>query len=163
MRQYLGSVINQKGHDFAKSVAEEFRQHGWQACNEVQMSEMGAPPEDADGDIDVLAWKESEILLIECKRLQLARTVAEVGKVCERFSGEAKDELAKHIRRVNWLKNNPRALSNRLSFEPQVGKIDSRLITNTHVPMMYLSDLPYSAAKIGPLGWVGDQPLSRRP
>lgn len=158
MKEFLGSVVNEKGHAFAKVVADEFIQHGWHARNEVNMSELEAPPDCADGDVDVLAWRDSgEVLLVECKRLQLAMTVAEIGKICERFAGDAKDELAKHTRRVNWIRKNPDAIRRVVGFSPDVRLIDSRLITNTHVPMMYLDDLPYPAIKIGPLKWEGNE------
>lgn len=152
MKKYIGSVNNERGHAFAKTVADKLRQKGWQVRNEVNMSELGTPREDADGDVDVLAWKSSgEVLLIECKRLQLARTVAEIAEICRRFRGEAKDELDKHIRRANWVIQNPSSLQRIVGFIPQPNSIDARLVTNTHVPMMYLNSLPISAEKIGPL------------
>ena len=101
MKSYWGAVNDERGHAFARSVAEMLRE-GMEAPNEVQMTELGAPSE--LGDIDVLAWKPTgEVLLIECKRLQLARTVAEIAEICRRFRGEAKDELDKHVQRVNWV------------------------------------------------------------
>jgi hypothetical protein len=104
------------------------------------------------GDVDVLAWKPSgEIQLIECKRLQLARTVAEVAEICRRFRGEAKDELDKHVRRVNWIRANPAGLQRIVGFVPDPARIDDRLVTNTHVPMIYLTSLPIEVNKIGPL------------
>lgn len=152
MRRYIGAVNHERGHAFAKSVAEQLRQDGWQASNEVQMTELGVDRELADGDIDVLAWKPSgEVLLIECKRLQLARTVAEIAEICRRFRGESKDDLDKHVRRVKWVMQNPSSLRRIVGFEPDPGRIDHRLVTNTHVPMMYLTSLPIEAERIGPL------------
>ncbi|MGI6284633.1 hypothetical protein SEF58_02315 [Neomoorella humiferrea] len=114
------------------------------------MTELGGPAE--LGDVDVLAWRPSgEIQIIECKRLQLARTVAEVAEICRRFRGEAKDELDRHLRRVNWIKANPAGLHGIVGFVPDPTCIDDRLVTNTHVPMMYLTSLPLEADKIGPL------------
>lgn len=154
MKKYIGAVNNERGHAFARSIAEKLRQQGWQARNEVNMSELGAPQKAADGDIDVLAWKPSgEVLLIECKRLQLARTVAEIAEICRRFRGEAKDELDKHVRRVNWVSQNPSSLARIVGFIPSHNSIDARLVTNTHVPMMYLSSLPIPAEKIGSFMW----------
>lgn len=154
MKKYVGKVNNERGHAFAEAVAEKLRQQGWQARNEVNMTELGAPKKSADGDIDVLAWKSSgEVLLIECKRLQLARTVAEIAEICRRFRGQAKDELDKHVRRMNWISQNPSCLERIVGFIPVLNSIDARLVTNTHVPMMYLSSLPIPAEKIGPLKW----------
>jgi Holliday junction resolvase len=150
MKQYIGAVNSERGHDFARTVAHQLRQNGWDARNEVQMTELGASAE--LGDVDVLAWKSTgEIQIIECKRLQLARTVAEVAEICRRFRGEAKDELDKHVQRINWIKANPAGLQRTVGFVPDTDRIDDRLVTNTHVPMMYLTSLPIRADKIGPL------------
>lgn len=152
MKKYIGAVNDKKGHAFAKSIAEKLRQQGWQVRNEVKMTELGAPKISADGDIDVLAWKPNgEVQLIECKRLQLARTVAEMAETCRRFKGEANDELNKHVKRVNWVIQNPSSLERITGFIPGHNAIDARLVTNTHVPMMYLKSLPIPSDKIGPL------------
>jgi hypothetical protein len=150
MKKYIGTVNDERGHAFAKSAADKFHKEGWQARNEVQMTELGASPE--LGDIDVLAWKLSgEVLLIECKRLQLARTVAEIAEICRRFRGEAKDELDRHVRRVAWVMEHPSSLEPVVGFTPDPHRIEARLATNTHVPMMYLTSLPIPADKIGPI------------
>ena len=150
MKQYIGSVNDKKGHAFAQSVAKQLNEKGWQVRNEVQMTELGASAK--LGDVDVLAWKSSgKIQIIECKRLRLARSVAEVAEICRRFRGEAKDELGKHVRRVNWIKTNPEGFQHIIGFTPNPSRIDDRLVTNTHVPMTYLKSLPIEPKKIGPL------------
>ena len=114
------------------------------------MTELGSS---ADlGDVDVLAWNSAGIVqIIECKRLRIARTVAEIAEICRRFRGEAQDELGKHTKIVDWIKNNPAKL------QPIVGcslgniRIHDRLVTNTIIPIQYLDSLPISAEKIGPL------------
>lgn len=154
MKRYIGAVNDERGHAFARSIGDGLRQRGWQVRNEVKMTELGAAPELADGDIDVLAWKSSgEVLLIECKRLQLARTVAEIAEICRRFRGQAKDELDKHVRRANWVIQNPSSLERVIGFTPDHNFIDARLVTNTQVPLTYLKSLPIPAEKIGPLMW----------
>lgn len=150
MKRYIGAVNSERGHEFARNVADQLCNNGWQVRNEVQMTELGASAE--LGDIDVLAWKASgEVKVIECKRIQLARTVAEVAEICRRFRGEAKDELDKHVQRVKWVMSDPACLQRIVGFVPDQRRIDDRLVTNTHVPMMYLSSLPIRAEKIGPL------------
>lgn len=150
MKRYIGAVNSERGHEFARKVADQFRDDGWEARNEVQMTELGGSA--GLGDVDVLAWKSTgEIQVIECKRLQLARTVAEVAEICRRFRGEAKDELDRHIQRVRWIKANPSSLQRVVGFVPDPVRIDDRLVTNTHVPMMYLTSLPIPPEKIGPL------------
>lgn len=150
MKKFIGAINDQLGHTFTRSVADKLREAGWLVRKEVPMTELGGPP--ALGDIDVLSWKPNgTIYIIECKRLQLARTVAEIGEICRRFSGEAKDELDRHIQRVNWLKTNPETLKHIVGFLPVSTQLHDRLVTNTHVPMMYLTSLPIEARKIGPL------------
>ncbi|MFC1620540.1 hypothetical protein ACFL45_11435 [Candidatus Neomarinimicrobiota bacterium] len=152
MQRYIGKVNHEKGHDFGEAVAAEFRSRGWEIRTAVKMSEIGANPSLAAGDIDVLAWKSSgAVLIIECKRIQLARTVAEVAEICRRFRGDAEDELDKHMRRVTWIINEPSCLKHIIGFTPDQKMIDHRLITSTHVPMRYLKSLPIPADKIGPL------------
>jgi len=149
MKSYCGTVNHQRGHLFTKSVAETFHNKGWEVRIEVQMTELGAQSE--LGDIDVLAWKShKEILIIECKRLQFARTVAEVAEICRRFRGEVNDDLDKHLRRFAWVKEHPLNLERIMGFSAVSSQIDIRLITNTHVPIKYLTSLPISVDKIFP-------------
>lgn len=150
MKQYIGAVNSERGLEFARTVADQLRENGWEVRNEVQMTELGASAE--LGDVDVLAWKPTgEIQITECKRLQLARTVAEVAEICRRFRGEAKDELDKHVQRIKWIKSNPSGLQRIVGYSPDPARIDDKLVTNTHVPMMYLTSLPIRPDKIGPL------------
>lgn len=151
MRQYIGTINHEKGHAFARLVSARLREKGWQTRVEVQMTELGAPAE--LGDVDVLAWRKlgGEIKIVECKRLQLARTVAEVADICRRFRGEARDELDKHLQRINWIRSNPAGLRHIVGFVPNPAHIDDRLVTNMQVPMTYLTSLPIAPEKIGPL------------
>ena len=155
MQQYLGKINHKKGDEFEDDIAEELRSRGWEARTKVKMSELGAPPSEAAGDIDVLVWKPTlEVMLIECKRLKLARTVAEIADIYRRFRGEAKDELDKHVRRINWIRENPACLQSIIGFTPKQDSIDQRLITSTHVHIRYLTSLPIPSAKIGTLEQV---------
>ena len=141
-----------------KTTKREERENGWQERSEVQMTELGAS---ADlGDVDVLAWKPSgNIRLIECKRLQLARTVAEIAEICHRFQGESKDELDKHMQRVKWIRANPTCLQQIVGCVPDPDRIDDRIVTNVHVPLRYLESLPIKADKVGPLKSRGENEL----
>ena len=150
MKKYVGKVNHENGHTFAQFVANELQKNGWHIRNEVQMTELGASAE--LGDVDVLAWKPNgAIQIIECKCLQLARTVAEIAEICRRFRGEAKDELDKHVKRVEWIRANATCLQRIVGFPPDPSNIDDRLVTNVDVPMTYLKSLPIEANKIGPL------------
>ncbi len=150
MKKYVGKVNDEKGHAFAQFVANKLEKKGWHTRNEVQMTELGASAE--LGDVDVLAWRPSgEIQIVECKRLQLARTITEIAEICHRFRGEAKDELDKHVKRVEWIRANATGLQRIVGFPPDPSNIDDSLVTNVDVPMTYLKSLPIEANKIGPL------------
>ena len=154
MRRYIGSTNNKRGHAFARTVAEAMSGRRWNTRVELQMTELGAPAE--LGDVDVLAWNSvGDIQLIECKRLQLPRTVAEIGELCRRFRGDAKDQLDKHVRRVEWIKARLTCLQSVIGFVPDPDRVDVRLVTDTHVPMTYVKSLPIDADMIGPLDWMG--------
>ena len=151
MKRYIGTINNEEGHAFARETANQLRKEGWQTRSEVQMTELGAS---ADlGDVDVLAWNpHGEIQIIECKRLRLARTVAEIAEIpAAVLAVRRRDELDKHVQRIKWIKANPAGLQRIVGFTPNPALIDDRLVTNTRVPMTYLTSLPIEAGKIGPL------------
>jgi len=149
MRSYIGSINDSRGREFTSAVAMELNGHGWETCTERPMTEFGAPEQ--YGDLDVLAWKASgEVLLVEAKRLQFARTVVEVAEVCQRFRGEAQDQLARHLRRVAWIREHPEHLAPVVGFVPDASQVEAKLVTNTHVPMMYLHNLPMDPGDIVP-------------
>ena len=150
MRSFLGEANNKLGREFNMKVAQHMREEGWHVREEVSMTEFGAAA--TLGDVDVLAWKPGgEVQIIECKRLQLARTVAEVAELCKRFRGEENDNLRKHVRRIDWFKNNPKSLWSIVGFHVDSNHITDRIVTNVHVPMTYLTSLPVDSSKIGPL------------
>ncbi len=155
MKQFLGGITDKKGHEFTIAVAEHLSSHGWRTKIEVPMTQIGASSE--LGDVDVLAWKpDGEILVVECKRLRLARTVAEISEICRRFRGEAKDELSKHLRRTNWIVINPTSLNTITGLTVNPDRIDHRLVTNVQVPMRYLTMLPIPNDKICLLDDLGN-------
>ena len=153
MRSYAGVMNDRRGRAFTQRVAGRLQDIGWCTRTEVGMTELGGTME--DGDVDVLAWKDSgEIQIIECKCLYLARTVAEVAEICGRFRGEAKDELAKHVHRVNWIKEHLQGVLGVVGFVPSVLKVSHNLVTNTHVPMRYIDGLPIEPGLIGLPRWL---------
>ncbi len=150
MLEYLGEANNRLGREFNREVAHQLGQQGWHVREEVAMTELGAS--DTFGDVDVLAWNSGgDVQVIECKRLQLARTVAEVSELCKRFRGEENDNLQKHVRRVDWIRHNPVCLRSIVRFHPDPVRITDRIVTNVRVPMTYLTSLPVDPSTIGPL------------
>ena len=73
------------------------------------MAEFNLPSDVGDlGDIDVLAWDGSgRAYMVECKNLRFAMTVGEIVDQLNRFRGEANDELGEHLKRYQWLGQNP--------------------------------------------------------
>ena len=150
MKRYRGDIIRRLGSRFAEETGRQLEAHGWHTRVEVPMGMFGASKK--LGDVDVLAWNAAgQVVVVECKRLQMARTVAEIAELCKRFRGEANDDLKKHLRRVEWFRNNPAKLQTIVGYAPAVDAIDDRVVTNVRVPMSYLSSLPIAAGKIGPL------------
>ncbi len=150
MKSYIGKINDQLGHAFENEVAERFREAGWRSRRRVPMSELGAPAK--LGDIDVLAWKEDgQVRVVECKRLQLARSVAEIAEVCRKFNGEARNELDKHLRRLEWIQENPASLKGIVGFAPGLEKMEDRIVTSNRVPLTYLTSLPIEPGKFVPL------------
>lgn len=148
MKQYVGSINDERGHQFTKQVAETLTQEGWKTKTEVELKQLGAKPE--LGDIDVLAWnvQQQRIKIIECKKLRFARTIYEIAEICDRFKGNSRDELAKHLARIDWILSNLDSLEGIVGFKPEQKDVEDYLITNIRVPIMYLENLPISQNKI---------------
>ena len=150
MKQYIRSVNNKLGPEFEREVAAQLEDNHWIVRRRLQMSVLGAPA--LLGDIDVLAWKANgQVLAIECKHLRFARTVGEIAKVCKRFRGEARDDLDKHLQRINWIRENPASLEQVAGFQPTVSQLDDRIVTNVPVPLRYLNSLPIEPKKFVPI------------
>ncbi|MHA1613668.1 MAG: hypothetical protein ACTSYJ_02420 [Candidatus Thorarchaeota archaeon] len=147
MKSYLGDVNRSKGDDFEIETANILESNGWKARVDLPMTEIGGT--DSQGNIDVIAWDNDEkVLIIECKRLQLARSISEVADVCDRFKGEAGDQLDKHMSRVRWINENPSSLCAIVGFHPKQETIEDYLVTSVPVPMKYISNLPIDNDRI---------------
>ncbi len=135
MKRYIGHVNAKRGLDFNKEVAEVFRMSGWWANTEVQMTQLCCPENEASGDIDVIAVKDGVAYLCECKDLSFARTITEVVEQLGRFRGEHRDELWKHVRRVEWARKNSAEVERVLG--KKLTNIRSLLVTSKIVPMQF--------------------------
>jgi hypothetical protein len=157
MLRYRGQVANAEGAGFTQEVAATLRLHGWEARTEVQMSTLGAPQE--LGDLDVVAWRTDDprLLLIECKRLQPARTIGEISELLKQFRGEAGDRLGRHVRRRNWIRDHLNALARVIEVPRYASTIRPLLVTNRDVPMRFRSDLPLSPDQIFPLRMLAER------
>lgn len=146
MRSYVGSMIDKRGADFTELVTSKLKAEGWYVRKEVLMTTLGASQE--LGDIDVLAIKGGVMLIFECKKLQMAKTVSEIADVCNRFRGEEKDELRKHINRISWATNNLNTLLHKLNYGEDILSVRNALLTSTEMPMKYKTDLPIASEDI---------------
>ncbi len=150
MKRYRGDATRRLGSQFEKDTARQLRARDWSTRVGITIRSLGGPKR--LGDVDVLAWNaEGRVVVVECKRLQMARTVTEIAELCKRFRGEANDNLERHLRRAEWIRNNRETLRSVVGFLPDLEAIDDRVVTNFRVPMSYLSSLPIAADKIGPL------------
>lgn len=139
MRHYQGGAVDRRGKRFELRLVEVMHAAGFKADARVQMSSLGAPL--TLGDVDVLAWREHpqpEIIAIEAKALRNARSTSEILSQLDEFRGEARDLLAKHQDRMQWL------TANRSALTMFTGLPDFTLIgfvaTSHRVPMQFLPE-----------------------
>jgi hypothetical protein len=104
------------------------------------------------GDIDILAWKPggSFVLVIECKSLTPARNAQEIIEVLLEFAGHVNDPLARHIRRVTWLREHIVQAGRRLKEDFTGRRVEPFLVTNQPVPMQFSGSLPFPPERIIP-------------
>ncbi|MFT3930972.1 MAG: hypothetical protein QM709_11835 [Spongiibacteraceae bacterium] len=146
MRSYVGEMIDQRGAAFTSKVANELERRGWTVEKEIQMTKLGATKE--LGDIDILAVKDETMLIIECKKLQMAKTISEIADVCNRFKGQEKDELRKHLNRVAWVSKNMTATTKAIKYLKEISVLRNALLTSTEMPFQYKKDLPIGSNDI---------------
>lgn len=144
MRNYVAKKYNERGSDFTETVGAKFTGGGWEIKKELLMKSLGAPIE--LGDVDVLAIRDNKAYVVECKNLQMAKTISEIADVCNRFLGLEKDELRKHLNRVDWIVENKDLVSKYVKSD--ICEVKGILVTNTNVPMKYKSDLAIDSDNI---------------
>ncbi len=147
MKSYLGNLANKRGHEFAKEVAESLESVLPDQRLEIKLTELGAPAKPDLGDIDVLAWDSNTavVFLIECKRLKTALTVRQVIQQLEEFRGdkEKEDSLAKHQRRIEWLKLNPNVLATLTGIPSTSIRWMPLVVTSGRVPMSFVDAIDF--------------------
>ena len=142
MKDWASKTANRVGHEFEEEVAAELRALGWVAQTSVKFGSVLGYGLAADpGDIDVLAWHPSgRVALLECKKLQFAKTTSEVAKQLFEFRGEINargkpDRLAKHLARLDL------ALSHQDAFRAFTNlpsaTLEAALVFSNTVPMKF--------------------------
>lgn len=154
MKSYLGSVSNKKGHEFTRQVALDLSNVLPSQRVEIKLTSLGAPANPDLGDVDILAWDSNSgfIFIIECKRLKTALTVSQVIQQLDDFRGDTNemDSLAKHKRRVEWIKANPGELSRLTSIPEAHIRWAPLLVTSGRVPMSFVDAIDYPKNQVVP-------------
>jgi hypothetical protein len=152
LRAYIGSVVDKKGHAFAKGVATVFEESGYKTRTEVRLTELGAPKSPDLGDVDVLAWTESgtHVFIGECKRLTPALTVREVIQRLEDFRGDEhrKDSLGKHLDRIAWIQKNRAGVEKITGIPAADISFRPLLITSELVPMRFFEEMNFPTNQV---------------
>ncbi len=112
MKHWIGHAINNYGHQFNGRVAKRLTALGWNAKQELKVTQLGGGME--LGDIDVLAWsnKTNLVYVIECKSLRFDRTIDEIGERVQDYgigggkSANKRTDLQKHLDRIAFLNAN---------------------------------------------------------
>jgi hypothetical protein len=153
MRRYRGTIAGELGADFEREVAQLCADAGWIERRSVQMPVLGAPVR--LGDVDVIAWRPDHpvLWLIECKRLQPTRTISEIVERLRQFRGESNDLLAKHVRRLEWVRAHLEVVRAKLGLPTEVSEVHAVLVTSARMPMQHAEGLPLPRGHI--VSWEG--------
>ena len=149
MRAWLGGRVDRLGSEFSAEVGKLLEGQGWKVRVEIKLTELGAPKNPNLGDIDVLAWRpDGRVMQIECKRLKASRTIAEIAQTCGRFRGNVGDHLHKHLRRLEWVRDNKSKIARFTGIDVEKMVVRHPMVVSRHVPFGYLSGLPIPASEI---------------
>ncbi|MCU4178605.1 hypothetical protein [Bosea sp. BH3] len=153
MHKWIGTVVDERGHAFNHDVAAALRDNGFETRPDVQLSELGGGKE--LGDVDVLAWRREtgEVWLVECKRLQLDRTVAEIGERLADYTsrgerGGKRTPIQKHLDRIDYVRAAPAGLSRVTGMPVHTMKIHSALVTDSLVPMQFTARMTHLVDRV---------------
>ena len=148
MIAFAGASGARTGFDFNAAVASEFEVLGLQAFPSVKpwvcLNHKKTEELKKLGDIDVLVVNSSGtvIWVCEAKDLKLCRTLGEAAQRLSEYRGvlrEGKpDKLLRHLRRVEFLRMNSRALAKQLKL-PSAPTICGAVIVSAPQPMEQLT------------------------
>jgi hypothetical protein len=141
MYKYVGTKNGKDGEAFNVLVAERVRELGWQAepnCSDGKI--LGTAKRPQFGDVDVLAWSVplGRVVALECKDLGFDKTLGEIARRLAKFRGEVKsdrrrDDLRKHLDRIEILNSHLTQLGEFVGFEPTV--VESVVLTKQTGPL----------------------------
>ncbi|MBX3742810.1 MAG: hypothetical protein KF712_17635 [Akkermansiaceae bacterium] len=142
MKSYLGGLTKKRGERFEKKVADEMRKILPEVRHSVKMRELGKADASPSDDVDVVAWdlNSGRVYLLECKSLKRALTASQVIQQLESFRGDPEntdDYLAKHVRRVEWLKANSDGVTRLTGISAANIQWTPILVSDGRVPMSH--------------------------
>ncbi len=145
---YAGERAKDIGAEFEDKVAKLLNGEGFDAKPRQKVTALLEDAVESDlGDVDVfaIAPTRSDVFVIEAKNLKLCRTEAEVaarmmdyaGKMRQDSKGREKpDKLLRHIRRVQYLRENAQRLGERLGL-PTQPRIHGLMVVDAPQPMNF--------------------------
>ncbi|WP_022660531.1 hypothetical protein [Paucidesulfovibrio longus] len=166
MKSWIGHIAHELGMKFEKEVESAYKNIGFKTRQGLLMTELGATKEDGEfhkSDVDVIAWNGSsnEVFIIECKRLQQAKTLSEISEQLNKFKGvaegEGKDLLGKHIERFEWLNKKRDKLAEKVGIKASDMKLTPLVVTNTIVPMQFISSTNHDASMFVSFNQIGQR------
>jgi hypothetical protein len=149
MKAWTGEVNSRRGHEFNLNVARRFAVAGFKTSVETPVSAITGVSSDKNlGDVDVLAWKadNSVVIAVECKSLHFAKTLGEIAEQLRRFRGQTDssgrpDELLKHLKRLDELRHHHEAVARFTRMERDF-TIEAYLVFSGQVPMKFVDNMP---------------------
>jgi hypothetical protein len=148
MRAWITKTRAEKGNALEQNTAAKFRELGLQAEASIQMTAFKASS--VLGDVDTLAFdaKRKRLFVVECKHLLMARTIGEIGHQLDGFQKAVKGDFPKHLARCEYLRNHLTEVSRFLHIDVSGCGVDAVIVTNTIVPLQFMSGLRIRKEKI---------------
>ncbi|MFG1279766.1 hypothetical protein [Xanthobacter autotrophicus] len=153
-RSYAGEQGRLAGEEFEESVAQRLRELGLDASPRSKLSAIlnqKVPPELGDVDVFAITEARDRVYAIEAKDLRICRTESEAAARMSEYRGrtnrdskgrERPDKLLRHIRRVQYLRDQAEAIAKNLKL-PKTPEVKGLLIVDAPQPMNFhmLDDL----------------------
>ncbi|MEQ8362032.1 MAG: hypothetical protein RH948_04130 [Cyclobacteriaceae bacterium] len=144
MKRWMGNEAMRRGNKFVMEAVDVIRNLGYIVKVEILASTI-FPNDLLDkdyGDFDIIAWRvgDTRVYLIECKKLQYAKTFKEVAEQLQEFKGVIRggkdDRLKKHLDRVTLAQENTKYLTKFFELESDLD-IKPVVLFSNPVPVLY--------------------------
>ncbi|MEM8744831.1 MAG: hypothetical protein AAGF14_09380 [Pseudomonadota bacterium] len=162
LARWVSRIGGVEGEGFNEKVAGRIKELGWNARANLSDGEVLNRKKDPRfGDVDVLAWstEQNRVCVIECKDLSLDKTPGEIARRLANYQRVTdrkgrRDELRKHLDRVDALRSEPTSLSDFAGFD--VSEVESILLLSTLSPLRYFEALARYNVRCVPFGQVAE-------